>query len=76
MNLDDLNRFDEGARVDELALRTIGLANGKGHGVKILGTGELKKKLTVIASAFSESAKQKIEAKGGTCEVASKPKAA
>src|SRR3954464_11907586 len=72
VNLDDLNRFDEGARVDELALRTLGLANGKGAGVKILGTGELKKKLTVIASAFSESAKQKIEAKGGKCEVASK----
>ena len=76
VNLDDLNRFDEGARVDELALRTVGLANGKSAGVKILGSGELKKKLTVIASAFSESAKQKIEAKGGSCEVASKSKTA
>jgi len=76
VNLDELNRFDEGARVDELAMRTVGLANGKAAGVKILGTGELKKKLTVVASAFSESAKQKIEAKGGTCEVASKRSAA
>jgi len=76
VNLDELNRFDEGARVDELAMRTVGLANGKAAGVKILGTGELKKKLTVVASAFSESAKQKIKAKGGTCEVASKRSAA
>ena len=76
VNLSDLNQFDEGARVDELAMRTIGLANGKAAGVKILGTGELKKKLTVIASAFSASAKQKIEAKGGTCEVPSKSKSA
>lgn len=70
VNLADLNRFEEGARVDELALRTVGLANGKGDGIKILGTGEVAKKLTVVASAFSASARQKIEAKGGTCEVA------
>jgi large subunit ribosomal protein L15 len=50
----------------------VGLANGKSHGVKILGNGEISKKLTVIASAFSESARKKIEAKGGTCEVAKK----
>ena len=41
-------------------------------GIKILGTGELTKKLSVSASAFSASAKAKIEAKGGTCEVASR----
>jgi len=68
VNLSDLNRFDDGARVDELALRSVGLANGKGHGVKILGSGEINKKLTVVATAFSASAKQKIEAKGGVCE--------
>jgi large subunit ribosomal protein L15 len=72
VNLDDLNRFEEGARVDELALRSVGLANGKGDGIKILGTGEVSKKLTVIASAFSAAAKQKIEARGGTCQVAAR----
>jgi large subunit ribosomal protein L15 len=69
VNVSDLNKFDDGAKVDEVALRAIGLANGRSTGVKILGDGELSKKLTVRANAFSESAKQKIEAKGGTCEV-------
>ena len=69
VNLESLNRFDEGARVDETALRAAGLANGKSDGVKILGNGELTKKLTVRAHAFSASARTKIEAKGGTCEI-------
>ena len=69
VNVGDLNRFDDGARVDETALRSIGLANGRAHGIKILGNGELSKKLTVIVSAFSASAKSKIEAKGGACEI-------
>ena len=69
VNLEVLNRFDDGASVDEAALRSVGLANGRAHGVKILGDGELTKKLTVTAHAFSASAKAKIEAKGGTCEV-------
>jgi large subunit ribosomal protein L15 len=69
VNLEALNRFDDGARVDEAALRGAGLANGRSDGVKILGDGELTKKLTVSAHAFSASAKTKIEAKGGTCEV-------
>lgn len=72
VNLDDLNRFEEGARVDELALRSVGLANGPGDGIKILAKGEVLKKLTVIASAFSAAARQKIEAKGGSCEVAAR----
>ena len=76
VNLSDLNRFEDGARVDEVALKAVGLANGKGAGVKVLGTGDLSKKLTVVASAFSASARQKIEAKGGTCEVAVKAKPA
>lgn len=75
VNVGDLNQFEDGARVDEAALRSIGLANGPGDGVKILGTGELSKKLIVTASAFSASAKTKIEAKGGSCEVVA-PKAA
>ena len=69
VNLDDLNRFDDGARVDEAALRTAGLANGGSAGIKILGTGDLTRKLTVSAHAFSAAAKSKIEAKGGTCEI-------
>jgi len=69
VNILSLNAFDDGARVDEAALRKVGLVNGNGDGVKILGNGELAKKLTVCASAFSASAKAKIEAKGGKCEV-------
>ncbi len=69
VNLESLNQFDEGARVDEQTLRNVGLANGRADGVKILGSGELTRKLTVCAHAFSASARSKIEAKGGTCEV-------
>lgn len=69
VNLDDLNRFDDGARVDEAALRAAGLANGRADGVKVLGGGELKKKLTVSAHSFSASARAKIEALGGVCEL-------
>src|SRR5712672_3192175 len=76
VNVADLNQFDDGARVDELAMSSVGLSNGTSDGIKILGTGELSKKLTVLASAFSASAKAKIEAKGGTCEVVSRKPAA
>jgi large subunit ribosomal protein L15 len=74
VNVGELNQFDDGARVDETALRSIGLANGPGAGIKILGTGELSKKLVVSASAFSASAKTKIEAKGGTVEIVTRKK--
>ncbi len=70
VNLETLNRFEDGARVDEAALRQAGLANGKSDGIKILGSGELTRKLTVCAHAFSASAKAKIEGKGGVCEIA------
>ena len=76
VNLSDLNEFEDGANVDEAALRAVGLANGTSDGVKILGTGELTKKLKVSASAFSASAKAKIEAKGGTVEIVSRKAAA
>jgi large subunit ribosomal protein L15 len=76
INVGDLNKFDDGAHVDEVALRAIGLANGHGAGVKILGNGDLSKKLTVKASAFSASAKTKIEAKGGACEIVSRKREA
>ena len=74
VNLEALNRFEDGERVDETVLRRAGLANGQSAGIKILGDGELTKKLTVCAHAFSASAKTKIESRGGTCEVASPPK--
>jgi large subunit ribosomal protein L15 len=76
VNLDDLNQFDDGARIDEAALRKAGLANGSGDGVKVLGRGELTKRLTVQAHAFSASAKAKIEGAGGVCELVGKPAAA
>ncbi|HTY86925.1 MAG TPA: 50S ribosomal protein L15 [Candidatus Acidoferrum sp.] len=69
VNVGSLEQFDNGARVDEAALRAAGLANGRAAGIKILGDGELSKKLTVSAHAFSASARTKIEAKGGACEI-------
>lgn len=69
VNVGDLNQFEDGARVDETALRSVGLANGRADGIKILGNGELTKKLVVVASAISASAKTKIEAKGGSVEI-------
>jgi len=78
VNLEALNCFEDGARVDEAALRALGLANGRADGVKILGDGELKKKLTVSVHAFSASARAKIASAGGVCEIvgAQKGKAA
>src|SRR5512137_1713949 len=57
VNLDSLNRFEDGARVDAAALRDAGLANGPIDRIKILGNGELTRKLNVSAHAFSASAK-------------------
>jgi large subunit ribosomal protein L15 len=72
----DLNQFEDGARVDEMALRSVGLANGRSDGIKVLGTGDLTKKLTLVVSAISASAKTKVEAKGGTVEIVAKKSAA
>jgi large subunit ribosomal protein L15 len=69
VNIKSLNQFESGAKVDLEMLRKAGLANGPASGVKILGDGDLTKKLTVSAHSFSASAKAKIEAKGGTCEI-------
>ncbi|MHC1769573.1 MAG: 50S ribosomal protein L15 [Verrucomicrobiia bacterium] len=69
VNLEALNQFDDGAQVDEALLRNRGLAKGRGAGIKILGTGELKRKLQVTAHAFSSSAKAKIEGIGGACQI-------
>lgn len=76
VNVEALNAFADGARVDEAALRQAGLVNGRGDGVKLLGNGDLAKKLTVVAHAFSASAKTKIEGKGGKCEVVKPAQAA
>jgi large subunit ribosomal protein L15 len=69
VNLRDLDaRFDKGAEVTPEALKASGLATRKGIPVKVLGQGELSKALTVHAHAFSKTAREKIEAAGGTCE--------
>ncbi|MGN0628846.1 MAG: 50S ribosomal protein L15 [Oscillospiraceae bacterium] len=69
INVKDLNVFEDGAVVDEQAIVEAGLLKKTLDGVKVLGKGELTKKLTVNAAAFSESAKQKIEEAGGKAEV-------
>ena len=69
INLSALEVFDDGAVVDVEALVDKGIVKKVLDGVKILGNGELTKKLTVKANAYSASAKEKIEALGGTAEV-------
>jgi large subunit ribosomal protein L15 len=70
VNLADLEaRFDAGAEVTPETLKAAGLATRRDIPVKVLGRGELSKKLTVRAHAFSKSARSAIEAAGGTCEV-------
>ena len=69
INVGDLNRFEDGAVVDEAAIVAAGLVKKTMDGIKVLGNGELEMKLTVNAKAFSASAKQKIEAAGGKAEV-------
>ena len=69
INVEVLNIFEDGAVVDEAALLETGVINEVCDGIKILGRGELGKKLTVKAKIFSETAKGKIEAAGGKIEV-------
>lgn len=69
VNVETLNRFDDGAEVDAVALVEYGILKNVLDGIKILGNGEITKKLTVKAQAFTKSAKAKIEAAGGTAEV-------
>jgi large subunit ribosomal protein L15 len=69
VNLDALAKFDDGAEITIDLLKEVGLVNGRFDGVKILGSGSVDKKLTVKVNAFSASAKEKIEAAGGTCEI-------
>jgi large subunit ribosomal protein L15 len=71
VNLGDLEaRFEAGAEVTPQALAAVGLATRKGVPVKILGTGELTKPLTVRVHRFSKTARERIESAGGSCELA------
>ena len=69
VNVNSLNKFNDGDVVDAAALLSAGIINNLFDGVKVLGEGELAKKLTVKAAVFSASAKEKIEAVGGKTEV-------
>lgn len=69
INVDVLNRFEDGAVVDAEAIAKAGIVKNTRDGIKILGRGELTRKLTVVATAFSATAKEKIEAAGGKVQV-------
>jgi large subunit ribosomal protein L15 len=69
VNLQDLARFESGSVVDEAALVRSGLVKGPRDGIKLLGQGDIGSALTVKINAISASARQKIEAAGGTVEV-------
>lgn len=69
VNVEDLNRFEDGTVVDTTLLKEVGLIKKELDGVKVLGSGELTKKLTVKANAFTKSAQEKIETIGGKTEV-------
>ena len=69
VNVESLNKFNDGEVVDSAALLAMGIINKAYDGVKILGEGEITKKLTVKAAVFSANAKEKIEAVGGKTEV-------
>ena len=68
INVSDLNRFEDGAIVDIETLLDARVIRKAQDGLKVLGNGELNKKLTVKAAKFSAAAKEKIEAAGGSCE--------
>lgn len=69
INVSDLERFEDGATVDVNTLLETGVIKKRGDGVKVLGNGKLTKKLNVKVDAYSASAKEIIEALGGTAEV-------
>ena len=69
INVSDLNRFEDGAVVTPEILKETGLVKKQLDGIKVLGNGTLEKKLTVKASVFSKTAKEKIEKTGGKAEV-------
>ena len=69
VNVSELNRFEDGAVVDPVALIEAGILKNVRDGVRILGNGQLDKSLTVIANGFTKSAADKITAAGGKVEV-------
>ena len=69
VNVETLNRFDDGATVDAVALIEMGVLKNVRDGIRILGKGELTKKLTVVANGFTKSAEEKITKAGGKVEV-------
>ena len=69
VNIETLNRFDDGATVDPVVLVESGILKNVQDGIHILGNGELTKKLTVRANGFTKSAEEKITAAGGKVEV-------
>ncbi|HAP7632311.1 50S ribosomal protein L15 [Enterococcus faecium] len=69
INLDVLNRFEDGAEVTPVALVEAGIVKNEKAGIKVLANGELNKKLTVKAAKFSKAAQEAIEAAGGSIEV-------
>lgn len=69
VNVEDLNKFDDGVEVNYDVLKAAGLVKKHLDGVKVLGNGKLEKKLTVKAEKFSASAKKAIEEAGGKAEV-------
>ena len=69
VNLDQLNVFEDGTEVTPVVLKEAGIVRAEKSGVKVLGNGELTKKLTVKAAKFSKSAEAAITAKGGSVEV-------
>ena len=69
VNVEDLNKFDEGTVVNSALLKEVGLIGKEYDGVKVLGKGKLEKKLTVQAAKFSKSAEEAIKNAGGTAEV-------
>ncbi len=69
VNVETLNRFEDGAEVDAVALVEEGILKNVYDGIRILGNGEITKKLTVRAQGFTKTAVQKIEAAGGKTEV-------
>ena len=75
VNLDSLESFDSGATIDVEMLKDRGLVRNRAEVIKVLGNGELSKKFIVKAHRFSKSAKDKIEAKGGTVEIIGAAKA-
>lgn len=68
LNVEDLDRFEDGATIDIDALRDVGMVKGRVDGVKILGNGEIKKKISLKNILVSKTAKEKIESAGGNIE--------